>query len=785
MHGVSASFHHLPIPGGGFVTGFVFNKSFKDVLYARTDIGGCYRFDFSRRVWISLAESIPYTEKYKTYPLSIAVKEDEREFFAFVCGDREQSALAISRDMGESFEYRELPAFVHGNYFGRGTGERLIYLKDGSGMLFASQSEGLLFTPDEGRSWEKREIVAMSGKPETNCSFIYVDRKNPKLVIIGTSGENNSPDGKTRGASVYYSVDGGVNFSILPNQRPPLCSPECTNPGYVAQRAVSDGEYVYISFSTPAFCWAGFKSYACDTGGSFDGYLMRIKFGEGGEILETRDITPYRLPDDDKSGRVHGSGLAGIECFSEKGRLLCTDICSHSRADRIYYSEDSGESWTVVLDGLSAAEIDFSSVSYMQPRYNGGGSLIHWMSDMRLNPHNENFALFNTGTGVFAAFDMKKLQSGKLPSFQPLCAGIEETVHLNVYAPPSGRVKCVDIVGDLGGFAFTDTNKQCQNSFDNENGDRYITAMNADYSDESPDYAVITPRGNWTGKTKGGLILTKDGYKTFSRLPMPFGLSARLDEKLKKIEQPNVNSGWAAVTADRGAIIWAIAEGNELPEGDMVLTRDEGRTWKTCRITRLTEGRTTIKPLSDRLDPSLVYGLGSDSRLFVSKDGGETFIELERPEGFPKRELGGIDGNQPCQIWTESGKSGVIWISAETDGLWQLSYNKVSDSFTAEKVSRDGISIHRFGLGLPLSEGAPKTVYAGGVIGGKCGFYASVNGGRDYIRVGDDKHRYGDIRAMAGDMRKAGRFYIATGTLGLLCCDIDTEALAKECPSAK
>jgi hypothetical protein len=34
-------------------------------------------------------------------------------------------------------------------------------------------------------------------------------------------------------------------------------------------------------------------------------------------------------------------------------------------------------------------------------------------------------------------------------------------------------------------------------------------------------------------------------------------------------------------------------------------------------------------------------------------------------------------------------------------------------------------------------------------------------------------------------MRKAGRFYIATGTLGLLCCDIDTEALAKECPSAK
>ncbi len=787
-------YKNAPIPGGGYVTGFAYHQAQQGILYARTDIGGTYRYDEKEKKWISLIGHVTQENLDETYPIAIALDEKypERLYIASGIMKNGYGMLSISEDYGQTFTYKKIPTMVHGNLSGRGTGYRLVVDKNDSNILyFASQKGGLWKTADRGDTWERLPME----EDYTTCVWVSDDSKT---IVVGTAGYTTRVNDSLRGHSLYVSYDAGVSFEKLMMPENVIVEDSKMN-GLVASRYDYDGKYLYMTLNvTGRWNYIVDLGYSCDTGDVIGGKVVRYYF-EDGKIAGYEDITPDQ--DGSLTTEYLNHGFGGIcSCKSKPGLLACSTLCREKDyPEAVYVSEDYGNTWRVSLCGLEEGGIYFRT-SYMLPKYNGNHSLLHWLSDVKIDPFNPNKLWFNSGTGVFTT---DALLSDN-PAYHDWCDGIEETVHLNVYAPLSGDMQLVDIVGDLGGFAFRDLDKPCENSFDDENGNRYITCINADISDTNSNLAVITARGNWTGKTKGGLIRTEDGFKTFQRIPMPLGIGGKIEEQLRIIETPNVNAGWVAMSPDGQNIVWSIAKGILLPLDMVIASRDGGKTFKQVEVFDLNGSRVSdglLKVFSDRVNSSLFYGFGGEGQLYVSKDGGFSYHqkyplakaafgsegkerslfemiveecndqEVEHIIDFPAVHFGKIDTANKTEVRGVAGEQGVFYMALGKEGLWKYYYDSDEDSITCVKLMAPGDYCFRMGLGLGRPGGTyigePKAIYFSGIVDGEYGFYRTLDECKTYERLNKADQMYGEINSMDADKRVYGRFFLATGSNGV------------------
>lgn len=779
MRQIPYEYRNLPIPGGGYVTGFLYSERERDVLYIRTDIGGAYRFDAGEQRWVSLIPHVTMENLSETFPIALAIDEEKPGSLYIACGVNSPASgvLAISEDYGESFVYEKLPVMIHGNLNGRGTGERLCV--KGDTFFYASQQEGLWKSADRGHSWEK-----LTGLSENYLTFVAEIQGSLMVGSAGVTGMAEANGIPVRGHSLYISYDGGESFEEAEQPDSHIIE-GCRLNGLVAQRWCMDEKYVYVTFaSTGRRSYVVENGYSCDSGDTIDGHVVRYpimkgdKRGQAGAMClgTMEDITPGSASavkgigqEDIGIGDILDYGFSGVSVSGQTPGMLAATTIVKDDGDSVFLSMDYGKTWRQVLYDLEEGEISFRA-PYMRPECNGGHSLIHWLSDIKINPFDDNEAWFNSGTGVFRTRNLKS----DVCSFTDWCDGIEETVHLNVYGMPGGRVQVIDILGDLGGFAFEDPDRPCGNSFADAEGNRYITCINADFSDERPERLVVTPRGNWTGRTLGGLILSDDQGRTFERLAMPFGLTEDLDEALRGIERPNVNSGWVAMSPDGQNIVWAVADGIELPVRRLIASRDGGKSFSCCKVYDKTDRLKTtgkVKVFSDRTDSGLFYGFGEASDFYISHDGGQTYREYELPEEFPKIDFGLIDCADKTEVRGETGKRGVFYLAVGAGGLWKLAYDGDRDAVGLTRLTAPGITVYRMGLGLGSPSGDyyrdAKAIYFNGVIDGQYGFYRTLDEGKSFERLNTDRQMFGEINSIDGDCRTFGRFYLATGSNGL------------------
>ena len=164
------SWSNVSMGGGGFVSAVIASSVDKGLFYARTDVGGAYRWNESAARWESMMDWVDVSERGLLGIEAIAVDPQESGVVYMVAGtsywNNGRTAFLRSSDKGESWDVlytwdedgakgAKVARFgAHGNGMGRGNGEALaVDPNDSKIMFYGSKNKGLWKSTDNGTSW--------------------------------------------------------------------------------------------------------------------------------------------------------------------------------------------------------------------------------------------------------------------------------------------------------------------------------------------------------------------------------------------------------------------------------------------------------------------------------------------------------------------------------------------------------------------------------------------------------------------------------------------------------
>ncbi|GAA4786295.1 cellulose binding domain-containing protein [Streptomyces ziwulingensis] len=715
------------IDGGGFVPGIVFNRSEKDLAYARTDIGGAYRWQEASQSWTPLLDSVGWDDWGHTGVASVATDAvDPDRVYAAVgtyTNDWDPGAGAVLRsaDRGASWARTDLPFKLGGNMPGRGMGERLAIDPHDNDVLYlgAPSGEGLWRSTDAGVTWS--EVTAFpnpgnyaqdpsdtSGYASDNQGVVWVTFDEStggagtptKTIYVGVADKENA---------VYRSTDAGVSWQRVPGQPT----------GYLAHKGVLDAEngHLYLAYS--------------DTGGPYDGgkgRLLRYATATG----TWTDVSPVAEADT-------FYGFSGLSVDRQRpGTLMATAYSSWWPDTQIFRSTDSGATWTRAWDYTSYPDrenrytMDVSSSPWLSwganPAPPEQAPKLGWMTEsLEIDPFDSDRMMYGTGATVYGTRDLTAWDEGGRISIEPMVRGLEETAVNDLAAPPSGA-PLLSALGDIGGFRHTDLTKVPSMMYTSPN---FSSTTSLDYAESDPNTVVRV------GNLDSGphvAFSTDNGANWFAGTD-PSGVSG---------------GGTVAAGADGGRFVWS-------PQGAGVhYTTGFGTSWSASA--GLPAGAVVE---SDRVDPKTFYGFKSGT-FYVSTDGGATFTASA---------ASGLPAGDSVRFKALPGGKGDIWLAGGAAdgayGLWHsadggASFTKLSGVEQADTI----------GFGKAAPDASYQTLYTSAKIGGVRGIFRSTDKGASWTRVNDDAHQWGWTgAAITGDPRVYGRVYVSTNGRGVVYGD--------------
>jgi hypothetical protein len=705
------SWHNAAIVAGGFVDGLVFSDARRGLAYARTDIGGAYRWDAAAQRWVPLLDFTRFSDWNELGVESIAADPRDPGKVWVATGEYTQpwasppdGEILRSADQGRTWRAAGLPIQLAANQDGRDMGERLaVDPADDRILYLASPANGLWRSGDGGATWAQVASFPVTATPDDiGLSFVAFGAGH-----AGHPGRHlGAPTstivvGDATGRQLYESTDAGATWRLIPGQ-PAGMEPQH---GVVAANGV-----FYVDYAN-----------APGPNGMTDGSVWKYDTRAG----TWTDITPQRPG----AGGNPSFGYSGLAVDpAHPGTVMVATNDRWFPVDTIYRSTDGGASWA---DIGASATLDITASPYLA--WGGTPKFGWWIGSIAIDPFNPGHAIYGTGATVFGTGNLTAADRGQPTAWSSAAAkGIEETAVQDLLAPAEGPCRLISAVGDLGGF--------CHTSLAASPASGMIapilsTGTSVAEAGAAPlDIALV----GWSGGN-----FSADGGATWSAMTLPPGIP--------------YGAGVVALSASGSSLVWTPENQSYAPEpGTPFHSTDHGKTWTT--VSGLPAGVMTV---ADPVSPGAFYGFDpSSGTLYASGDGGASFTA--RTSGLPAGTGSEQAGSLP-QLHAVPGRGGDLWLTGG-DGL--LYHSTDGGATFAPDASVTTVATLGFGKAAP-GAGYP-AVYLVGVVGGVQGIFRSTDGGARWARINTDARQWGWTgQAITGDPDVFGRVYLATNGRGI------------------
>jgi hypothetical protein len=706
------------IKGGGFVSGIIMSPALPGLAFARTDVGGAYRYDASNQSWTPLTDWVGNSNAGLMGIESIAVDPVDPNRVYVAAGQyltAGYGTILSSTDMGQTWVQNNISAYMGGNADGRSMGERLAVDPNlPTTLYFGSRNQGLFSSTNSGQTWSQN-----SGFPTCGTTNGCTNSGNNSagtgygLTFVLFDPSSGSPDSATptiyvgvgmlTGSNLYRSTDAGATWTAVAGQPT----------GMMPHHAVFDGcGDIYLTYNNGS----GPNSVT-------DGAVWRYTPATG----TWADVSPTP-----KQG-----GFGGISADpAHPGTLLVTTIDDWSNGE-IYRTTD-GLHWKE-LGG--PANWDVAGAQWL---YWHGSNLPArgWMGDVEIDPFDSTHALFITGQGLWSTNDLTAADSESATTWSFSDDGLEETVVLDLASPPpippATTSSLLSGVGDIGGFLHDDLDVSPSGGM--SYNPLFGNTTSIDFGEKS-NPLVVARVGTASSNPKQTGGYSMDGGNNWTAFPM---LPAATGSSTP-------SSGSIAVSADGGTFVW-------VPKGGTPsYTQNQGAKWTAS--TGLAAGSLVA---ADRVNPSKFYAT-TQSAFYASTDGGQTFTKLSLPSTIASTGFG-----RPRPVF---GIEGDVWVTTKTSLL-----HAQGSGATWQAISGVG-GASAVGFGMSATAGGYPAVYLAanltlvGATTAAWGIYRSDDMGMTWRHIDDAQHEFGFIGYLAGDQTRPGRVYLGTSGRGIVYGD--------------